>query len=71
MDSKIYYRGNNMEPQVKLELTIQQLNIIIAGLAKLPIEAGIETFNEVQKQAQSQLGQSSNVQGPLADKVVE
>ena len=60
-----------MEQQLKLELTIQQLNVIIAGLAKLPIEVGIETFNEVQKQAQSKLGQSSNVQGPLADKVVE
>ena len=27
-----------MEQQLKLELTIQQLNVIIAGLAKLPIE---------------------------------
>ena len=59
-----------MESQVKLELTIQQLNAIIAGLAKLSIEVGLETFNEVQKQAQAQLGQPSNVQGPLADKVV-
>ena len=60
-----------MEQNVKLDLTIQQLNVIIAGLAKLPIEAGLETFNSVQQQAQAQLGQPSNVQGPLADKVVE
>ena len=60
-----------MEQNVKLDLTIQQLNVIIAGLAKLPIEAGLETFNVVQQQAQTQLGQPSNVQGPLADKVVE
>ena len=59
-----------MEQNVKLDLTIQQLNVIIAGLAKLPIEAGLETFNAVQQQAQAQLGQPSNVQGPLADKVV-
>ena len=59
-----------MEQQVTLELSIQQLNVIIAGLAKLPIEAGLETFNAVQQQAQAQLGQPSNVQGPLADKVV-
>ena len=60
-----------MEQQLKLELSIKQLNVIIAGLAKLPIEVGIETFNAVQQQAQAQLGQPSNVQGPLADKVVE
>ena len=42
------------ERQVTLNLTINQLNTILAGVVKLPIEVGLEVFNVVQQQAQAQ-----------------
>lgn len=60
-----------MENQtITLDLTIQQLNIILAGLAKLPIEVALDTFNDVQKQAQEKLGPPTRAEGPLANKVI-
>lgn len=56
--------------KVTLELTIDQLNIIIAGLAKLPLENAIETFTVVREQANAQL-QGPAPEGPLADKVID
>lgn len=49
-----------MADTVTLNLSINQLNVVLSGLAKLPIEIGIETFTEVQKQAQAQLGDPSS-----------
>ena len=59
-----------MEQKVNLELTVNQLNVIINGLIKLPIEVGLETFNVVQQQVQ-QLNASANPEGPLSDKIVK
>jgi|LakMenEpi03Aug12_release.lakeMendotaPanAssembly.Ray.scaffolds.fasta_scaffold1261460_1 hypothetical protein len=56
-----------MDKNVTLELNVNQLNIVLGGLAKLPIEVALETFNVIQQQASSQLGQPK---GPLSDKVV-
>jgi hypothetical protein len=47
---------NEQKQTVTLKLEIAQLNTVLAGIAKLPIEVGIETFTEVQRQAQAQLG---------------
>jgi len=47
---------NEQKQTVTLKLEIAQLNTVLGGLAKLPIEVGIETFTEVQRQAQAQLG---------------
>jgi hypothetical protein len=60
------------EQKVTLELTIQQLNTILGGLVKLPIEVGLDTFQAVQQQAQQQLGQptSNTPEGPLSSKVI-
>lgn len=58
-----------MEEKVKLEVTIQQLNILMSGIAKLPIEMGLATFTELQKQADSQL-KSNRAEGPLSGKVL-
>ena len=60
------------EQKLTLELNIQQLNTVLGGLAKLPIEVGLDTFNSVQQQAQAQLGQptSNTPPGPLSSKVV-
>ena len=41
--------------KVTLELTLDQLNIVIAGLAKLPLEQAIDTFSLVREQAAAQL----------------
>ena len=58
-----------MEQKVTLELNIQQLNIIIAGLAKLPLESAIDTFTFVQNQAKEQL--NTQPSGQLADKIID
>lgn len=58
-----------MDKNVKLELTIDQLNVIMLGLSKLPLETVLATFTEVQKQADAQL-RASRPNGPLADKVI-
>ena len=59
------------ERQVTLNLTINQLNTVLAGVVKLPIEVGLEAFNVIQQQAQSQLGAPNTAQGPLSDKVIQ
>jgi hypothetical protein len=56
-----------MEKKVILELTVQQLNVVVSALVKLPIEVGLQTFDEVQKQAQQQLGQPTNDPQPLVN----
>ena len=58
-----------MDQTVKLELNVQMLNIVLSGLAKLPLEQSIDTFNVVRQQADSQLRQD-RPEGPLADKVI-
>jgi hypothetical protein len=61
------------ERQVTLTLTVNQLNTVLAGIIKLSIEMGLETFQVVQQQANQQLGipntQAPN--GPLGNKVVQ
>ena len=47
---------NQQNQKITLSLEINQLNLVLSGVAKLPIEIGIETFTEIQKQAQAQLG---------------
>jgi hypothetical protein len=47
---------NEQQQSVTLKLDINQLNTILTGVAKLPIEMGLETFTEIQKQAKLQLG---------------
>lgn len=48
-----------MENKITLDLTINELNIILTGLSKLPIEMALQTFDGVQKQAQQQLEQNN------------
>lgn len=60
------------EPTVKLEVTVNELNVILIGMSKLSIEVAIGTFNKVQQQAEQQLGKpnSNQLQSPLSDKVL-
>jgi hypothetical protein len=43
------------QPKVTITLTIDALNVVAAGLGKLPMETSLEVFNEIQKQAKDQL----------------
>jgi hypothetical protein len=54
---------------ISLELSITQINIILAGLAKLPLETSLETFTSVKQQADLQI-QNSITESPLPDKVI-
>jgi hypothetical protein len=40
---------------VELKLSVDMVNIVLAGLGKLPLEASIQVFTEIQSQANSQL----------------
>lgn len=44
--------------KITLELSVEQVNVVLAALAKLPIEVGLGTFNTVQSQAASQVNQA-------------
>lgn len=59
------------QPTVHLDLNINQLNLVLAALAKLPLEAVLETFQVIQQQANQQLGSPTAPTGPLADKVIQ
>ena len=43
------------EQKIKLELSAQQINTVITGLIKLPIENALDTFNVVQQQIRAQV----------------
>lgn len=63
--------NNAQQNTVKLEVTIEELNIIISGIAKLPIEVGLTTFRKVDEQARQQLNvQRGQPEGPLSSKVM-
>lgn len=55
---------------ISLELNINQINIILAGLAKLPLETSLETFTVVKQQADLQI-QNSITESPFPDKVID
>lgn len=56
---------------VTLEVNINQLNTILSGVVKLPIEIGLEVFNLIQQQAQAQLGPMQQPTEPPADSVIQ
>ena len=58
---------NEQQQSVTLKLDINQLNTILTGVAKLPIEMGLETFTEIQKQAHAQLGDPNSNSLPASD----
>jgi len=53
--------------KLKIELSVEQWNIVLGGLAELPFRVSAEVIAEIKKQ-----GDSANTpEGPLADKVVQ
>lgn len=61
-----------MENKVTLELTVEQLNVVMAGLSELPLRVSRGVFQFIQVEASKQLGAQvgNQPEGPLADKVV-
>ena len=55
---------------IQLSLNINQVNTLIAGLGKLPLEVSLEIFNEIQKQSQEQLSDTTSKE-TLFNKVVD
>ena len=41
--------------KINLELTVAEVNILMAGLGKLPLEAGITVYEAIKAQAQPQI----------------
>jgi hypothetical protein len=60
---------NQSEQKVTLTLTVNQINVIIAGLDELPHKFSRKLLDEIQQQAVPQL-QNNQLQGDLASKVV-
>lgn len=56
---------------INLNLTIDEVNVVIAGISKLTIEQGYSTWQKVVQQAQKQAAQSQEPQilsdSPAAD----
>lgn len=47
-----------MENTVTIELNLQMLNVVLAGLGKLPLDQAIDTFAAVRQQAETQIQQA-------------
>jgi hypothetical protein len=50
--------------EITITLTLDELNVLLAGLGKLPLEASIGVFGKVKAQAESQI---NPVQTPPSD----
>ena len=58
-----------MENTIKIEVTLNQINTILSGLAKLPLEMSLETFTIVRQQADAQVQKESS-ESPLSSKIL-
>lgn len=47
----------NNEKKINLELTIEQLNLILTSLGKMPYEVSVNLINTLVKTAQQQINQ--------------
>ena len=60
---------NDEVKTVNLTFDINSVNIILAGLGKLPLEGALSVFESIHKQVNEQMQQAP--EGPLKDKVVK
>jgi hypothetical protein len=49
--------------EITLSLTLDELNVLLAGLGKLPLEVSVAVFGKVKAQAESQLQEPTNPGG--------
>ena len=54
------------QPQLNLTLPVQAVDLILAGLSKLPLEQSMDTFIAVRQQAMSQLNPAPAPDAPEA-----
>lgn len=57
----------NEDTIITLELNIAQINVLLTGLGKLPLESGIEVFQLVRKQVTDQVQQSQDSQPEIEE----
>lgn len=43
------------QKMLDLKLSVEMVNVLLAGLGKLPLEAALPVFTEIQKQANEQM----------------
>ena len=60
-----------METKVTLTLDINQLNTVMAGLARMPYEQVFQLIGVIQQQVGPQVQQAQPSDAPLADKVIQ
>lgn len=53
--------------EIVLKLTVAEVNIVLAGIGKLPIETGISVFQNVKNQAETQIQSAQSNTAPVAD----
>jgi hypothetical protein len=58
----------NSMNNLNFELTVEEANLVIAALAKMPFEAVANLIPKMQQQAQAQLPQQDRVVGPPPSK---
>lgn len=56
---------------VKIELDLNQLNLVLIALSKLPLENSYDTFNVIKTQADSQLAPGTTDKAKPSAKIVE
>lgn len=54
---------------IQLTVEVQDANLILAGLAELPLKQGLDTWFKVKSQAEQQLAaqQQNEAPGPITD----
>lgn len=50
--------------KLKFEFTVEQVNLILSSLGRMPYEAVVQMITEVQKQAQEQINNGTRTVGP-------
>lgn len=46
---------------MKLELTIDEINVVLTGLGRLPLDQSLNVFSKVRQQAETQLKEEQSV----------
>lgn len=60
----------NEDKILNLQLNLNQINIVLAGLGKVPLETSLQTFESIHKQVGEQM-QPEPPQLPVTDKLVK
>lgn len=54
---------------IKIEINVQEAQLILTGLSKLPLESSIETWFKVKNQAEFQIAQAEAAPVPQDEQV--